>query len=63
MLYIKYGRRTNMNIFKRLMLKSKERKALDDYMRIEYKNDYRQYRATGLGDYRYIRDSYYNRSL
>ena len=45
------------------MLKSKERKALDDFMRIEYKNDYRQYRETGLGDYRYIRDSYYNRSL
>ena len=52
-----------MNIFQRLILKSKERKALDDFMRIEYKNDYNQYRLTGFGDYRYIRDSYYDRSL
>ena len=52
-----------MNIFKRLMLKSRERKALDDFLRIEYKNEYHQRRFTSYDSYGYILDAYYNRKL
>ena len=50
-----------MNIFQKLMLKSRERKALDDYMRIEYKNDYQ--RVSTYDGYSYILDAYYNRKM
>ena len=52
-----------MNIFQRLMLKSRERKALDEFMRIEYKNDYHRCKISSYDGYGYILDAYYNRKL